>query len=58
MRVWDKGGSSTKNLDYSDRNGDGSNGGDQNLEAQIDPVCTLALHYHKKKILELKIHLY
>ncbi|KAI3353825.1 hypothetical protein L3Q82_005040 [Scortum barcoo] len=37
MRVWDMGGSSTKDLDYSERNGDGSsNGGDQNQEAQID----------------------
>lgn len=37
MRVWDMGGSSTRELDYSGRNGDGSqNGGEQNLEAQID----------------------
>ncbi|XP_035535577.1 signal recognition particle receptor subunit alpha [Morone saxatilis] len=37
MRVWDMGGSSAKDLDYSGRNGDGSpNGGDQNPEAQID----------------------
>uniref|UniRef100_A0A8C9YNQ0 SRP receptor subunit alpha n=1 Tax=Sander lucioperca TaxID=283035 RepID=A0A8C9YNQ0_SANLU len=37
MRVWDMGGSSTKELDYSGRNGDGSqNGGDQNQEAHID----------------------
>uniref|UniRef100_A0A8C9YQT2 SRP receptor subunit alpha n=1 Tax=Sander lucioperca TaxID=283035 RepID=A0A8C9YQT2_SANLU len=41
MRVWDMGGSSTKELDYSGRNGDGSqNGGDQNQEAHIDLVCT------------------
>ncbi|XP_042269609.1 signal recognition particle receptor subunit alpha [Thunnus maccoyii] len=43
MRVWDMGGSSTKNLDYSERNGDGSpNGGDQNQEAQIDPGMQLS----------------
>ncbi|KAM9359769.1 signal recognition particle receptor subunit alpha [Symphorus nematophorus] len=36
-RVWDMGGSSTKDLDYSGRNGDSSqNGGDQNKEAQPD----------------------
>lgn len=41
MRVWDMGGSSTKDLDYSVRNGDSSpNGGESNQEAQIDPVCT------------------
>uniref|UniRef100_A0A3B4ZGF9 SRP receptor subunit alpha n=1 Tax=Stegastes partitus TaxID=144197 RepID=A0A3B4ZGF9_9TELE len=35
MRVWDMGGSSTKNLDYSERNGDGSsNGGEQNQERE------------------------
>ncbi|XP_053729770.1 signal recognition particle receptor subunit alpha isoform X2 [Synchiropus splendidus] len=28
MRVWDMGGSSTKNLDYSERNGDGSHNGE------------------------------
>ena len=39
MRVWDMGGSSTKDLDYSERNGDSSqNGGEQNKEAQIDLV--------------------
>ncbi|XP_034722748.1 signal recognition particle receptor subunit alpha [Etheostoma cragini] len=37
MRVWGVVGSSTKELDYSGRNGDGSqNGGDQNQEAHID----------------------
>ncbi|XP_062274988.1 signal recognition particle receptor subunit alpha [Scomber scombrus] len=42
MRVWDMGGRGTKNLDYSDRNGDGSpNGGDQNPEGQIDPGMQL-----------------
>ncbi|XP_029302155.1 signal recognition particle receptor subunit alpha isoform X2 [Cottoperca gobio] len=36
-RVWDMGGNSTKALDYSGRNGDGSsNDGDQNQEAHID----------------------
>lgn len=41
MRVWGLSGSSDKNLDYSGRNGDGSqNGGDQNQEAQHDPVYT------------------
>uniref|UniRef100_A0A674ND85 SRP receptor subunit alpha n=1 Tax=Takifugu rubripes TaxID=31033 RepID=A0A674ND85_TAKRU len=37
MRVWDNGETSAENLDYSERNGDGSaNDGDQ--EAQSDPV--------------------
>uniref|UniRef100_A0A1A7XSB2 Signal recognition particle receptor (Docking protein) n=1 Tax=Iconisemion striatum TaxID=60296 RepID=A0A1A7XSB2_9TELE len=37
-RVWDNAGSSTKNLDYSDKNGAGSPGdGEKNLEAQFDP---------------------
>lgn len=40
MRVWDMGGSSTKDLDYT-KNGDGSqNGGEEHQEAQIDLVCT------------------
>lgn len=37
MRVWDMSGTSAKNLDYSERHGDGAaNDGDQ--EAQSDPV--------------------
>lgn len=37
MRVWDMGGSSTKNLDYSERNGDNAtNGSDPIQEGQID----------------------
>lgn len=37
MRVWDMGGNSTKDLDYSGRNGDNAtNGTDQNQEAHID----------------------
>ncbi|KAJ0063598.1 hypothetical protein NL108_004425 [Boleophthalmus pectinirostris] len=37
MRVWDMGGSSSKNLDYSERNGDNaSNGTDQYQEGQKD----------------------
>uniref|UniRef100_A0A1A8N6A2 Signal recognition particle receptor (Docking protein) n=1 Tax=Nothobranchius pienaari TaxID=704102 RepID=A0A1A8N6A2_9TELE len=37
-RVWDNAGSSTKNLDYSDKNGAGSPGdGEKSLEAQFDP---------------------
>ncbi|XP_071328141.1 signal recognition particle receptor subunit alpha [Trachinotus anak] len=37
-RVWDMGGSSAKDLDYSKRNGESSpNGGEQNQEAQNDP---------------------
>lgn len=37
-RVWNMGGSSTRDLDYSDKNGNGSpNGAEQNLEAQFDP---------------------
>uniref|UniRef100_A0A3B3YQJ9 SRP54-type proteins GTP-binding domain-containing protein n=1 Tax=Poecilia mexicana TaxID=48701 RepID=A0A3B3YQJ9_9TELE len=40
-RVWDNGGSSTKNLDYSNKNGETSLGEDQkNLEAQFDPVSS------------------
>ncbi|XP_041850322.1 signal recognition particle receptor subunit alpha [Melanotaenia boesemani] len=36
-RIWDNGGSSSKDLDYSARNGDGSpNDNEQNPEAQID----------------------
>ncbi|KAE8295514.1 Signal recognition particle receptor subunit alpha [Larimichthys crocea] len=43
MRVWGLSGSSDKNLDYSGRNGDGSqNGGDQNQEAQHDPKMQLS----------------
>lgn len=39
MRVWEMGGSSTNNLDYSQRNGNGSHdGGDQSQDAQIDLV--------------------
>lgn len=39
MRVWDMGGSSTKNLDYSKRNGDDApNGDEQNQEVQTDLV--------------------
>ncbi|XP_070762219.1 signal recognition particle receptor subunit alpha [Enoplosus armatus] len=42
MRVWDMGGSSTKELDYSERNGDGSqNGGEENQEAPLDPGMQL-----------------
>lgn len=45
MRVWDIGGNSTKNLDYSHRNGEGSqNGGEQNQEAQSDLVRTVTLN--------------
>lgn len=44
MRVWDMGGSSTKDLDYSQRNGDGSqDGGEQNQETQSDLVGTIVL---------------
>ncbi|XP_041664435.1 signal recognition particle receptor subunit alpha [Cheilinus undulatus] len=43
MRKWDMGGSSTKDLDYSERNGNGSpNGGEQNPEAQIDTGMQLS----------------
>lgn len=39
MRVWDMGGTSTKDLDYSEQNGDGSEiGREQNQEAQNNPV--------------------
>uniref|UniRef100_A0A3B4ULA0 SRP receptor subunit alpha n=1 Tax=Seriola dumerili TaxID=41447 RepID=A0A3B4ULA0_SERDU len=50
MRVWDMGGSSTKDLDYS-YNGDNcspSNGGEQHLEAQNDPVSTHSPPLSKK----------
>ncbi|XP_036938258.1 signal recognition particle receptor subunit alpha [Acanthopagrus latus] len=40
MRVWDMGGSSTKDLDHSYKNGN-SNGDEQNMEAQIDPGMQL-----------------
>uniref|UniRef100_A0A3Q0SZ06 SRP receptor subunit alpha n=1 Tax=Amphilophus citrinellus TaxID=61819 RepID=A0A3Q0SZ06_AMPCI len=37
-RIWNMGGNSTKELDYSDKNGNGSpNGGEQNPETQFDP---------------------
>uniref|UniRef100_A0A665UJE2 SRP54-type proteins GTP-binding domain-containing protein n=1 Tax=Echeneis naucrates TaxID=173247 RepID=A0A665UJE2_ECHNA len=56
MRIWEMGGSSTKNLDYSESNGGSSpNGGEQNLEAQNDPVLqseqafSLFLHLSSKK---------
>uniref|UniRef100_A0A673BQG6 SRP54-type proteins GTP-binding domain-containing protein n=1 Tax=Sphaeramia orbicularis TaxID=375764 RepID=A0A673BQG6_9TELE len=46
MRVWVLGGSSTKNLDYSERNGDNTtNGSDLIQEGQVDVVCIL---YSKK----------
>uniref|UniRef100_A0A674BTE7 SRP receptor subunit alpha n=1 Tax=Salmo trutta TaxID=8032 RepID=A0A674BTE7_SALTR len=39
-RVWTLGGSSTKELDYSQSNGNGAHAaGDQGLDAQADPVC-------------------
>ncbi|XP_061916491.1 signal recognition particle receptor subunit alpha [Entelurus aequoreus] len=41
-RVWEMGGSTTKDLDYSDRNGDCSNGGDQNQDSLIDPGMQLS----------------
>ncbi|XP_062242519.1 signal recognition particle receptor subunit alpha isoform X1 [Platichthys flesus] len=38
MRVWDMGGNSTKELDYSKSKGEGStNGDDQSLETKMDP---------------------
>lgn len=47
MRVWDMGGNSTKDLDYSHRNGDGSqNGGKQSQEAQSDLVHTITLDFY------------
>ncbi|XP_076590652.1 signal recognition particle receptor subunit alpha [Chaetodon auriga] len=43
MRVWDMGGNSTKNLDYSERNGDGSQNGDEQMqEAQADAGMQLS----------------
>uniref|UniRef100_A0A673BT85 SRP54-type proteins GTP-binding domain-containing protein n=1 Tax=Sphaeramia orbicularis TaxID=375764 RepID=A0A673BT85_9TELE len=42
MRVWVLGGSSTKNLDYSERNGDNTtNGSDLIQEGQVDPSHSL-----------------
>uniref|UniRef100_A0A3B3ZAG7 SRP54-type proteins GTP-binding domain-containing protein n=1 Tax=Periophthalmus magnuspinnatus TaxID=409849 RepID=A0A3B3ZAG7_9GOBI len=42
MRVWGMGGSSSKNLDYSERNGDNaSNGTDQYQEGQIDVLSSM-----------------
>lgn len=50
MRVWDMGGSSAKQLDYSHRNGDGSqNGGEQTQEAQNDLVNTVTLDSDNEK---------
>lgn len=47
MRVWDMGGTSTKDLDYSGRNGDGSEiGREQNQEAQSDPVSIFPTPVH------------
>ena len=41
MRVWDMGGSTTGELDYSKTKEEGSSNGDnQSLETKIDPVCT------------------
>ncbi|XP_057695009.1 signal recognition particle receptor subunit alpha [Corythoichthys intestinalis] len=43
MRIWDMGGNSTKDLDYSDRNGENSpNGCDQNQDAPADPGMQLS----------------
>ncbi|KAM9801334.1 signal recognition particle receptor subunit alpha [Neosynchiropus ocellatus] len=42
MRVWDMGGSSTKNLDYSERNGDGSQNGDHPDRTLNDPDMQLS----------------
>lgn len=53
------GGSSTKNLDYSERNGDGStNGGELNQDAQVDPVCTLCPSIPSLRGLSIQKHLY
>ncbi|KAF7664774.1 hypothetical protein LDENG_00165170 [Lucifuga dentata] len=42
-RVWDMGGSSTKDLDYSQRNGNGSHdGGEQSQDAQVDSGMQLS----------------
>ncbi|XP_061683234.1 signal recognition particle receptor subunit alpha isoform X2 [Syngnathoides biaculeatus] len=41
MRVWGMSGSSTKDLDYSDKNGESSNGCDQNQDAPVDPGMQL-----------------
>lgn len=46
------GGSSTKDLDYSERNGDGSsNGHEQMQEAQTDPVRTPSTPLHSIPVL-------
>uniref|UniRef100_A0A8K9UST8 SRP receptor subunit alpha n=1 Tax=Oncorhynchus mykiss TaxID=8022 RepID=A0A8K9UST8_ONCMY len=45
-RVWTLGGSSTKELDYSQSNGNGAHAaGDQGLDAQADPGDLLAVDY-------------
>lgn len=47
-RVWNKGGGSAKDLDYS-VNGHGSPNGEQNQEAPVDLVCT----YQASLLIEL-----
>ncbi|XP_077467303.1 signal recognition particle receptor subunit alpha [Stigmatopora argus] len=42
MRVWDMGGNSTKELDYSDRNGENSPDCDQSQDAPADPGMQLS----------------
>lgn len=45
------GGSSTKDLDYSHRNGDGSqSGGEQTQEAQSDLVNTVTLDSYNERL--------
>ncbi|CAJ1065852.1 signal recognition particle receptor subunit alpha [Xyrichtys novacula] len=42
MRVWNMGGNSTKDLDYTKNGGGSPNGGEPNLEAQIDTGMQLS----------------
>uniref|UniRef100_A0A8C7GQ72 SRP receptor subunit alpha n=1 Tax=Oncorhynchus kisutch TaxID=8019 RepID=A0A8C7GQ72_ONCKI len=49
-RVWTLGGSSTKELDYSQSNGNGAHAaGDQGLDAQADPGDLLAVDYESSE---------
>lgn len=56
-RVWDNAGSSTKELDYSDKNGAASPGDDEkNLETQTGPVRTGRLLLNLERFSWCRIH--
>lgn len=43
MRVWDMSGTSTKNLDYSEANGNGSSNGDEQNQKTLVDLVSLSL---------------